>query len=105
MKLVRLSSPLLVLLVAATSTGLGCGDNVPLGSLNQVDALSPGGDLGSGGVGAVFAGQTNGSVSVLRSFTTVSADNATNSGGASPTLKSACRCCSAATVFYRVNKF
>ena len=40
---------------------------------------------GSVGVGAVFVGQTNGSVSVLRSFTTVSADNATNSGGASPT--------------------
>lgn len=39
---------------------------------------------GSSGVGAVFAGQTNGSVSVLRSFATVSADNATNSGGASP---------------------
>ncbi|MEK7780804.1 MAG: choice-of-anchor tandem repeat GloVer-containing protein, partial [Verrucomicrobiota bacterium] len=66
---------------------------------NAPDAGSPAGELsvsgngffgtsiggGSGGVGAVFAGQTNGSVSVLRNFTTVSADNATNSGGASPT--------------------
>ncbi len=43
-----------------------------------------GGSSGSSGVGAVFAGQTNGSVSLLRSFTAVSADNATNSGGASP---------------------
>ncbi len=39
---------------------------------------------GSSGVGAVFAGQTNGTTSVVRSFSTVSADNATNSGGASP---------------------
>lgn len=66
---------------------------------NAPDAGSPAGELsvsgngffstsiggGSGGVGAVFAGQTNGSVSVLRNFTIVSADNATNSGGASPT--------------------
>jgi uncharacterized repeat protein (TIGR03803 family) len=40
---------------------------------------------GSSGVGAVFVGQTNGVVSVTRSFSTVSADNATNFGGASPT--------------------
>jgi uncharacterized repeat protein (TIGR03803 family) len=40
---------------------------------------------GSNGVGAVFVGQTNGTVSVVRSFSTVSTDNATNSGGASPT--------------------
>jgi len=39
---------------------------------------------GSNGVGTVFAGQTNGSVTVLRSFSAVWADNATNSGGASP---------------------
>ena len=38
---------------------------------------------GSGG-GAIFVGQTNGNVSVLRSFAAVSADNATNSGGAGP---------------------
>lgn len=40
---------------------------------------------GSSGVGTVFVGQTNGTVSVLRSFSTVNANNATNSGGASPT--------------------
>jgi uncharacterized repeat protein (TIGR03803 family) len=40
---------------------------------------------GTSGVGTLFVGQTNGTVSLLRSFTTVSADNATNSGGASPT--------------------
>jgi uncharacterized repeat protein (TIGR03803 family) len=39
---------------------------------------------GNNGVGTVFAGQTNGSVSLIRSFATVSADDATNSGGASP---------------------
>jgi uncharacterized repeat protein (TIGR03803 family) len=39
---------------------------------------------GSSGAGAVFVGQTNGSVTVLKSFAVVSADNATNSGGASP---------------------
>ena len=63
---------------------------------NTPDTGSPAGELsvsgngffgtsfggGSSGGGAVFAGQTNGSVSVLRSFTTVSADNATNSGSA-----------------------
>jgi len=39
---------------------------------------------GNSGVGSVFAGGTNGSVSLIRSFTVVSADEATNSGGASP---------------------
>jgi uncharacterized repeat protein (TIGR03803 family) len=39
---------------------------------------------GAAGVGAVIAGQTNGSVSLLRSFAAVNADNATNSGGANP---------------------
>ena len=65
---------------------------------NAPDAGNPQGELtflgskffgasvsgGSSGVGSIFVGQTNGSVSVLRSFTTVNADNATNSGGASP---------------------
>lgn len=40
---------------------------------------------GSSSVGAVFVGQTNGTARVERSFSTLSADNATNSGGASPT--------------------
>jgi uncharacterized repeat protein (TIGR03803 family) len=65
---------------------------------NPPDATNPQGDLalsgnrffgasfggGTNGVGAVFVGQTNGNVSVLRSFSTVNADTATNSGGASP---------------------
>jgi uncharacterized repeat protein (TIGR03803 family) len=65
---------------------------------NAPDAGNPQGELsfsgtrffsttfggGSSGVGGVIAGQTNGSVSVLKSFAAVSADNATNSGGASP---------------------
>jgi uncharacterized repeat protein (TIGR03803 family) len=65
---------------------------------NSPDAGNPQGDLafsgnrffgaafagGTNGVGAIFAGQTNGNVSVLRSFSAVSADTATNSGGASP---------------------
>jgi len=65
---------------------------------NSPDAANPRGDLaisgnslfgtttagGNSGVGSVFLGKTNGSVSVIRSFTVVSADNATNSGGASP---------------------
>jgi uncharacterized repeat protein (TIGR03803 family) len=38
---------------------------------------------GNNGVGTVFLGSTNG-VSIIRSFTIVSADEATNSGGASP---------------------
>jgi uncharacterized repeat protein (TIGR03803 family) len=65
---------------------------------NAPDAGNPRGELafsgttffsatlggGNNGVGTVFAGQTNGSVTLLRSFSAVSADNATNSGGASP---------------------
>jgi uncharacterized repeat protein (TIGR03803 family) len=39
---------------------------------------------GSAGVGSVFLGQTNGSDSVICSFPALSADTATNSGGASP---------------------
>ncbi len=39
---------------------------------------------GSSGAGAVFVGQTNGSVSLLRSFAAVNANIATNLGGASP---------------------
>jgi uncharacterized repeat protein (TIGR03803 family) len=39
---------------------------------------------GANGGGALFVGQTNGSVSVFHSFSAVSADAATNSGGASP---------------------
>lgn len=39
---------------------------------------------GSGGTGAVFVGDTNGNVSLLRSFATVNANTATNVGGASP---------------------
>jgi len=65
---------------------------------NSPDAGNPQGDLisspgrffgtsfggGASGVGSVFVGQTNGTLSVIRNFTIVSADNATNSGGASP---------------------
>jgi uncharacterized repeat protein (TIGR03803 family) len=65
---------------------------------NPPDAANPQGDLissgnrffgassggGANGVGAIFVGQTNGSVSILRSFPAVNADTATNSGGASP---------------------
>ncbi len=39
---------------------------------------------GNKGAGSIFAGQTNGSVLVLRSLATLNADTATNSGGASP---------------------
>src|SRR5262249_13984957 len=65
---------------------------------NPPDAANPQGDLafsgnrffgasfggGTNGGGAIFVGQTNASVSILRSFSTVNADTATNSGGASP---------------------
>jgi uncharacterized repeat protein (TIGR03803 family) len=65
---------------------------------NSPDAGSPQGELavggtrffgttaggGSNGTGTAFVAQTNGSVSVLRSFAAVSADTATNFGGASP---------------------
>jgi uncharacterized repeat protein (TIGR03803 family) len=39
---------------------------------------------GNNGAGAVFVGQTNGNISLLRSFATVDAHTATNVGGASP---------------------
>jgi uncharacterized repeat protein (TIGR03803 family) len=66
---------------------------------NPPDAANPQGDLtssgnrffgassggGANGVGAIFVGQTNGSVSIIRSFSAINADTATNSGGASPT--------------------
>lgn len=42
---------------------------------------------GSNGVGAVFAAQTNGTISLLRSFATLNADNGTNAGGASPSAQ------------------
>ena len=51
---------------------------------------------GGAGVGTIFVGQTNGSVSVVRSFPAVNADNATNNGGASP---SAAMALSGATLF------
>ena len=64
----------------------------------QPDAGNPQGDLetsgnlfwgttrggGNNGVGAVFVGNTLGGISVVRSFANVSADEATNFGGASP---------------------
>jgi len=61
--------------------------NNPRGELSVSGNGFFGTSFGGGGsrVGAVFFGQTNGSVSVVRSFSTVSANNATNSGGASPT--------------------
>lgn len=39
---------------------------------------------GASGLGTVYSGQTNGVFSLVRSFTTVQADTATNTGGASP---------------------
>ena len=65
---------------------------------NTPDAANPAGDLtvlgsdffgtslagGNRGVGAVFLGNTNGNVSILQNFAAVSADEATNAGGASP---------------------
>jgi uncharacterized repeat protein (TIGR03803 family) len=65
---------------------------------NEPDAGNPQGDLvvsgsqlfgtsfggGNSGVGTVFVGQTSGGVSLIRNFAAVSADNATNAGGASP---------------------
>jgi len=66
--------------------------NAPDPGNPQGALVSSGGNLfgttiagGNSGVGTVFAGQTNGNVSIIRSFASVSADNATNSGGASPT--------------------
>jgi uncharacterized repeat protein (TIGR03803 family) len=49
---------------------------------NQFFGTSLGG--GTAGAGSIFVAQTNGSVSAIRSFAAVSADNATNNGGASP---------------------
>jgi uncharacterized repeat protein (TIGR03803 family) len=65
---------------------------------NSPDAANPAGNLsvsgnnflgtslagGNNGVGTIFLGSTNGSVSILRNFAVVSADEATNFGGASP---------------------
>ncbi len=51
-------------------------------SANRFFGTSFGG--GTSGTGTIFVGQTNGTVSIVRSFATVSADTATNSGGASP---------------------
>lgn len=60
--------------------------NHPQGELSVLGSgffgTSSGG--GSNGVGAVFVGQTNGSVSLIRSFATVNSHNATNAGGAIP---------------------
>jgi uncharacterized repeat protein (TIGR03803 family) len=60
--------------------------NYPEGELDFTGTRFFGGSFGGGvnGTGTIFAGQTNGSVSVLRSFAAASEDNATNSGGASP---------------------
>jgi uncharacterized repeat protein (TIGR03803 family) len=65
---------------------------------NSPDAANPQGNLmvagngfwgttltgGNNAVGTIFLGNTNGNESVIRSFAVVSADEATNSGGASP---------------------
>lgn len=51
---------------------------------------------GNSGVGTIFLTETNGSFSIIRNFAAVSADNATNSGGASP---SAALTLSSATLF------
>jgi len=65
---------------------------------NVADAGNPEGNLtisgtgffgtslggGNYGVGTIFAGGANGNDSIIRSFTVVSSDEATNSGGASP---------------------
>lgn len=65
---------------------------------NSPDAANPQGNLivagngflgttlagGNNGVGTIFLGNTNGNVSILQNFAIVSADEATNSGGASP---------------------
>jgi uncharacterized repeat protein (TIGR03803 family) len=58
----------------------------PQGNLAVSDNGFFGASLGGGasGVGSVFLGSTNGGVSVIRNFAVVAADNATNSGGASP---------------------
>lgn len=58
----------------------------PAGHLGVTDGSLFGVALGGGtnGAGAIFVGNTNGSASLLRSFAAVSADDATNAGGASP---------------------
>jgi uncharacterized repeat protein (TIGR03803 family) len=65
--------------------------NAPDAGNPQGSLVASGGNLfgttiggGSSGVGTVFLGNTNGSLSIVRNFAVVSADNATNSGGASP---------------------
>jgi uncharacterized repeat protein (TIGR03803 family) len=76
----------------------GTNFNVSRSFSNAPDAGNPQGDLavsgsgffgtslggGNNGVGSVFLGSTNGSISLIRSFAVVYAHNATNSGGASP---------------------
>jgi len=58
----------------------------PMTPLAASGAMVFGTAFGGGvhGGGAVFAGQTNGAPQLIRSFTAVSPDNATNVGGASP---------------------
>lgn len=70
--------------------------NAPDGANPQADLLAAGGNFfgttlagGNNGVGTIFLGGTNGifsngNYSLLRSFAVVSADEATNAGGASP---------------------
>jgi uncharacterized repeat protein (TIGR03803 family) len=65
--------------------------NTPDAGNPQGNLATSGGNLfgttlagGNSGVGTVFLANTNGSLSILKNFSGVSADNATNSGGASP---------------------
>ena len=65
--------------------------NAPDVANPQTDLASSGGGFfgstiagGNNGVGTLFSANTNGTISILESFSMVSADNATNSGGASP---------------------
>ena len=76
----------------------GTNFNVIRSFANAPDANNPQGEFsvsgnrffgtsfggGNNSAGTVFVGQTNGSVSLLRSFAAVHADTATNSGGSSP---------------------
>jgi hypothetical protein len=76
----------------------GTNFNVICSFANAPDANNPQGEFsvsgnrffgtsfggGNNSAGTVFVGQTNGSVSLLRSFAAVHADTATNSGGSSP---------------------
>jgi uncharacterized repeat protein (TIGR03803 family) len=66
--------------------------NAPDAGNPQGNLAASGGNLfgttiagGSSGVGTVFLANTNGSLSIVRNFAAVSADEATNFGGASPT--------------------